>query len=151
MKNHFNILKTSLFLFLFFVVGTASLTVSQSHNFLVLGSSQSAQASGLVPCGTQSVNGVVSNPCGWNDFMILITNITNYLIILGAGVSALAFGYAGFLMLTASGEMGKIEEARAIFKKVVIGFLIMLSAWLIVHTIESAFVINDSFTSLLSG
>jgi hypothetical protein len=52
-------------------------------------------------------------------------------------------------MLTASGEMGKIEEAKAIFGKVVIGFLFMLAAWLIVYAIEAAFLDETQFTSFL--
>lgn len=99
--------------------------------------------SGLVPCGTNRNDGT-NHPCGWNDFIKLITNITNYLIILGVAVSALAFGYAGFLMMTAAGEMGKIEEAKAIFGKVIVGLLFMLGAWLIVHTIEAAFITDTT-------
>jgi len=126
-------------------------------------------AEGIVPCGDQTYSadeatqfnsshdaeikagtvsrayfGSIKNPCDWNYLISGITKVTNYFIILGAAVSALAFGYAGLLMMTAQGEMGKIEEARAIFGKVLIGFLIMLSAWLIVHAIEAAFIAPDS-------
>ncbi|MBU6389932.1 hypothetical protein KGQ31_00085 [Patescibacteria group bacterium] len=96
-----------------------------------------AAQSGLVPCGTQSSGGVVTDPCGWNDFFTLANNIANFLIITGAAVATLAFAYAGFLMLTAGGETGKIQEAKAIFGKVLIGFLFMLGAWLIVHAIDA--------------
>lgn len=124
----------------------------------------------LVPCGTETypytttvggkevetkvgdkkVGGTVKNPCGFGDFITLVNNITNFLIILGASFSAVAFGYAGFLMMTAAGEMGKIEEAKAIFGKVVVGFLFMLSAWLIVHAFEAAFLDEREFKSFLS-
>lgn len=103
----------------------------------------------LVPCGTLTEDGKVSNPCEWKDFIIGISNVTNYFIILGAAISALAFGYAGFLMMTASGEMGKIEEAKAIFGKVLVGFLFMLSAWLIVRAIEAGFEDQTVIQSLL--
>ncbi len=124
---------------------------------------------GLVPCGTMTYNadsnpppagksvGDISNPCQFPHLLVLVTNITNFLIIIGAAISALAFGYAGFLMMTAAGEMGKIEEAKAIFGKVVVGFLFMLSAWLIVNAIESAFLnttdpnSEKKFNSLLGG
>ena len=111
----------------------------------------SAATTGLVPCGTESYNttnnlppagkniGDISNPCNFNHIVILINNITDFFIITGAAVSTLAFGYAGFLMMTAHGEMGKIEEAKAIFGKVLVGFLFMLSAWLVVHALEAAF------------
>ena len=110
-----------------------------------------AEDSSLVPCGTESAGGTVTNPCGWDHAVKLLINITNYLIILGAAVSALAFGYAGLLMMTAGGEMSKIEQAKGIFTKVVIGFLIMLSAWLIVHAIEAAFIAPESGIHSLLG
>ncbi len=123
----------------------------------------------LVPCGTEvykvgdpetvlsSSNkdpvavDSIKNPCGWNDLIVGITNITNYLIILGAAFSAVAFGWAGFLMMTAAGEMSKIEHAKSIFGKVVVGFLIMLSAWLIVHAIEAGFIAPESGINSLLG
>lgn len=126
---------------------------------------------GLVPCGDRSYGdkpnnppppipagqsvpdsgknlGDVSNPCQFNDLLTLVSNIVNFLIVTGTAVAALSFGYAGFLMMTANGEMGKIEEAKAIFGKVMTGFIIMLSAWLIVYAIESAF-LDKSFTSYI--
>ena len=137
--------------------------------------SVSAGTPGLVPCGDETypvnigsdgkriptmvnVNGVdkdvsgqVKNPCDFSHVLALVNNITNFFIITGAAVSALAFGYAGFLMMTAAGEMGKIEEAKAIFGKVLVGLLFMLSAWLIVHAIEAAFLDTSpgKFKSLL--
>ena len=102
--------------------------------------------SGLIPCGYETnSDGRVTNPCGWNDFFTLITNVTNYLFILGAAFSAIAFGWAGFLMMTASGEMSKIEHAKQIFGKVLVGFLIMLSAWLIVHAINAGLITTGYF------
>ena len=99
---------------------------------------------------TRIYEGSVKDPCDFGDFITLVNNITNFLIILGASFSAVAFGYAGFLMMTANGEMGKIEEAKAIFGKVVVGFLLMLSAWLIVHALEAAFLDETEFDSFLS-
>ncbi|MES2087477.1 MAG: pilin [Patescibacteria group bacterium] len=119
--------------------------------FLVFG--QAVQ--NFIPCGTEVypdgatlgtgsgvkyVGGTVSNPCGFQHIITLINKIANYLIVLGAAVSALAFAWAGFLMMTAGGEMGKIEHAKEIFGKVLVGFLIMLSAWLIVHAIDAGLI-----------
>ena len=116
-----------------------------------------AQNTGLVPCGTKDINGdgmikdlpgAEKEECQFNDLLKLVSNIVDFLIITGTAVAALSFGYAGFLMMTANGEMGKIEEAKAIFGKVMTGFIIMLSAWLIVYAIESAF-LDSSFTSYI--
>ncbi|MBI2475976.1 MAG: hypothetical protein HYV67_01925 [Candidatus Taylorbacteria bacterium] len=118
-----------------------------------------AAQSPIVPCGYasnavdaqgQPINAAFKHDCGWADLVKLVGNITNYLIILGAAFSAVAFGWAGFLMMTAGGEMSKIEQAKSIFGKVLIGFLIMLSAWLIVHAIEAGFIKDSQFKSLLT-
>lgn len=99
---------------------------------------------GLVKCGTQTANGRVSNPCGFTDFIRLIKGIADFLIVLGVAVAALVFAWAGFLYLTAAGNMHKIEEAHGLFGKVLIGFLLMLSAWLIVNTIEKTLLKKDN-------
>ena len=141
--NRGKILISSFFIISVLLLATPIMTMAQSP---------------LVPCGDQTypegnmvngkdVSGTVSNPCEWKHFIIGISNVTNYFIILGAAISALAFGYAGFLMMTASGEMGKIEEAKAIFGKVLIGFLFMLSAWLIVHAINAGFLASGFIDS----
>jgi hypothetical protein len=152
MKFRIDPFNFSLFVFVMTVLGAASLLAVQS--FPVTGGAQTAQAadSSIVPCGRIDLNkdgmikdvGQFVEECHFSDFIKLVSNITNFLIILGTSVAALAFAYAGFLMLTASGEMGKIEEAKAIFGKVVVGFLFMLSAWLIVHAIEAAFIAPSS-------
>jgi small neutral amino acid transporter SnatA (MarC family) len=41
--------------------------------------------------------------------------------------------YAGFLMLTAVGNMSQITKAKAVFRRVIIGFLIMFMAFLLVQ------------------
>ena len=98
----------------------------------------------LVPCGTETTpDGKVANPCGWDGILELVSNVANYLILLGAALSAIAFAWAGFLMMTAAGEMSKIEHAKSIFTKVLIGFLIMLSAWLIVHALNAGLIDNE--------
>ncbi len=116
----------------------------------------------LVPCGTEYKTGDtlpagknigdIKDPCGWGHLIQLVSNVANYLIILGAAFSAVAFGWAGFLMMTAGGEMSKIEQAKSIFGKVLVGFLLMLSAWLIVYAIEAGFIKNTTeFKSLLTS
>lgn len=93
---------------------------------------------GLVPCGTET-----TDPCGFNDIIKLAKNIINFLIGLGVVAAALGFAYAGFLYITAMGSEEKIKHAHAIFLKVIWGFVFMLSAWLIVKTLENAFLTTD--------
>ena len=86
---------------------------------------------GLVPCDTN---------CHFNDFIQLVENIINYLLIVAVPIAGVAFAYAGFLYLTAAGNPGKIEEAHGIFTSVMIGIIIMLVAWVLIHTLVSELV-----------
>ena len=93
-----------------------------------------AFAQGLVPCDGSSID-----PCGFNDFIDLIRNVVDFLMFkVAVPLSAILFAYAGFLMMFAGGDEGKIKRARAIFWWVFVGIVITLSAWLIVKTITSA-------------
>ena len=97
---------------------------------------------GLVPCGTltDADSGKIANPCKFSDFLILANRIINLAILISAALAAIAFAYAGFLYTTAAGSMEQIKKAHEVFKNVAIGFIIVLSAWLIVYTIVQTLV-----------
>lgn len=88
-------------------------------------------------------NGNVS--CGWTELLQLVRNIMSLLLFLSASIAVLAFIYAGFLYLTAFGDMGKVEQAHGIFSKVIIGFLFVFLGWLIVFTILKVVGIEEGF------
>ena len=100
-----------------------------------------------VPCGntvtasdgTQSV----PNPCGFNHILILAKNLITGWIMAGVTIATLGFTYAGYLYITAAGNMEHVKHAHSIFLKVAVGFFFMLSAWLIVKALESAFLTDD--------
>lgn len=86
--------------------------------------------------------------CDFDELVALIRRVINYLIIIAVPVSAAVFAYAGIKYMTAAGDTGKMAEARRIFTKVILGFVVMLSAWLVVFAITSA-LLEDSSYSLL--
>lgn len=83
---------------------------------------------GLVPCNDGS-------KCGWSDLLQLGKNILDLFIILAITASALMFAYAGFLFFSDSGSSKNIEKGKQVFKSVVIGLVVVLTAWLIVNTV----------------
>ncbi len=97
-----------------------------------------ATGSGLVPC---------KDACTFNDAVTLVKNVINYIILTSAAVAAGLFAYAGFLYMTAGGESGKITKAHGIFTSAFWGFVIMLSAWLVVYTLTSA-LLKDGYSLL---
>ncbi|MES2409396.1 MAG: hypothetical protein V4509_03810 [Patescibacteria group bacterium] len=98
-------------------------------------------------CGVM-VNGVPGRECGWADFLNLINRIMKFIIVISASIGVLMFAYAGFLYLTAFGEMGKVEQAHKIFSTTITGIIIIMLAWLIVATILKVLGVGPLFTVL---
>ena len=84
----------------------------------------------LVQCGQTD-----PDQCNWEQFIALANRIIVFLVWLSAFLVVFAFCYAGFLYMTAFGEMGKIEQAHSIFKTALIGFFFVLCGWLIIATV----------------
>ena len=97
-----------------------------------------AQAAGsLIVCGnkTDDAGKVVTNPCGWDDVLKAVQAIMTFLFQISVPISAGLFIYAGYLYATAGGDVGKAKQGKEIFTTVAIGFVLMLSGWLIVYTL----------------
>ena len=84
---------------------------------------------GIIPCGKSGPD------CDYKSLISLGNNIINFCIIIGTSVFCLVFMYAGYLYLTANGDTGQIGKAHGLFWNAIIGFVIMLSAWLIIDFI----------------
>lgn len=98
-----------------------------------------SQGFGLIPCGNiVDENGAVgTDQCKFEDFIELGRNLIRYLVLLSIPLAAIAFAYAGFLYITSGGDSKAKGQARGIFMKVLIGFVFVLTAWLIVYTLTS--------------
>ena len=74
--------------------------------------------------------------CGFNEVMILINSVINFLLFtIATPLAALIFVYAGFKLITSSGDPGKLTDVKNILKNAIFGYLIALAAWLIINTI----------------
>ena len=104
-------------------------------------------ASGLVPCGYGAFNAqkignnaqtgndqTSSTGCQACNLAQLIESITLFLIGLSIPIAAALFAYAGVLYFTSAGQGERISQAKGIFKNVIIGFLIAITAWLVINT-----------------
>lgn len=109
----------------------------------------------IAPCGfdgskSGAVDGVVSQSeqCEFVDFIKFLGNIIDLLLWVSTLLAAVSFAYAGFLYATSGGNPGKISSAHRIFGKVATGFIVALSAWLIVKMIETALLGSGAATFL---
>jgi len=91
--------------------------------------------------------------CDFGDVVETTNKIINWIIAIAVSVSAIMFAYAGFLYMTAQGDLSQMKRGRDIFTNVVIGFAIMLSAWLIIKLIVTTLsdgADNTKFTNLIN-
>lgn len=88
-------------------------------------------------CNTKlDSNGGFSDPCGFDVLLTLVNNFINYLLVyLATPIFALIIVYVAWLYLSDMGSSENIKKAKTIFKNAIIGYVIILSAWLIVKTI----------------
>ncbi len=96
-----------------------------------------ASAAGLIPSDEDIAKD------GFSAFAGMINTIINWFISMAAVVAAITFSIAGGQMLLNPENPAKRTEAIKMFQKTVIGLLIVLGAWLIVHTIVAALVKPD--------
>ena len=85
----------------------------------------------LVPCE--------GNACNTCHVIVLGNNILLWLIGISAAVIALVFVIGGLKMVMAGGNEGDITTAKKMMTNAIIGFVILLAAWLIVDTVLKVF------------
>lgn len=87
--------------------------------------------------------------CEWKDLVQAAKNILGSMLFVSIPLATIAFAYSGFLILTAGPNSGQVEKGKLIFYNVTIGFVIILSAWLIVYTVVAGLIgrPNDFFDS----
>ncbi len=113
---------------------------------------------GLVPCGTPGC------PCTLCDFFVMFDRIIDFLLVptiynnyfpLVPAIGALMLAIGGFIYMFAYGGMGEggpeqTNKAKKIFASVVIGFIIVYSAWLLVGLFFQA-IGTSEWTGLKEG
>ncbi len=97
----------------------------------------------LVPCG-ESQGGKLVNPCQSCHVTALAQRIINFLVYLAGVAAIIIFTYAGVLYASSSASPGNIEKAHGVFGTVLLGFVIVLVAWLLVDVTMKTF-LDPSF------
>ena len=102
---------------------------------LVLPTVSFAQDEGLVPCGGEG-----DPECQACHVVQLAQNILTWVINIMASIIALIFVIGGIKMVMSAGDTGAVKQARKMITNSVIGFIILLTAWLIMDTVLKTFV-----------
>lgn len=107
--------------------GSLLLESDNPFNQALTQSIQQVPQRGLVTCfGQKAPN------CTFADFVATLNKVVEFFVIISASVATIMFVVAGWMYMTAGGDTGKISQAHKIFKVTAVGFVIVLSAWLIV-------------------
>ena len=128
-----------------------------------------AQGSSLVPCGIEKypdktfrnssgqivhektdgyddVSRMVIKQCGFDDLLLMVNNLVHFVLFsLALPISAIAFAYAGFLLVTSGGNAEQKGKAIKVFKNVGIGLVVAAAAWLIVSVLLSVMGFDGSW------
>ncbi|MFA5764055.1 MAG: pilin [Candidatus Paceibacterota bacterium] len=94
-----------------------------------------AFAAGLVPCG-----GFGEPVCDFKQLAIMINNFVNWFLGISVSIAAITFAVAGGKMLLNPENESNRTDAKEMFKKTAMGLVIILVAWLVVHTVIVALV-----------
>lgn len=97
---------------------------------LVASSALAATNGGLVPCGHG-----VSDECRLSDLTGMVQIITQFLLYIGVFIGVLMISFAGLTLVLSQGNEGAMEKAKSRIWNVVIGFTIILLAYMIINTI----------------
>jgi len=104
--------------------------------FVLAGLPLVALAAGLVPCNGPD--------CNFNSLATLVNNIINWFLGISVSVAAITFSIAGAQILFNRDKPAKLEDAKGIFMKTIIGLIIVLCSWLVIHTIIATLASNPN-------
>lgn len=124
-------------------------------NAVLVPQSASAAYGGLVTCDgvvEKDAQGRQIDPsqktCNFNELIKQINHIISWLFGISLSIAIVFLAYGGILYMT--GTEGNITQAKGIFSSVGWGFIIMLSAWLVIYTLLNWLTKpGQGFTSLL--
>jgi hypothetical protein len=81
--------------------------------------------------------------CGWNELIDMVNRVIRFLITISGVLVVIVMMYAGWTLVTSRGSVNKKVAAQSMLTKSIAGFVLVLTAWLIVDVIASALLDDD--------
>jgi hypothetical protein len=85
--------------------------------------------------------------CDFNAAMAQVQQLLNIAVVAAVLAAIVGFSYVGYLFV--KGNPADRNKAKDIFKKLAIGFILILTAWFIVYQLLDWLTGNSAFTTLL--
>ncbi len=83
--------------------------------------------------------------CDWQDVLAQISRIVKFILWIGTFYIIGLTIYAGFLLITSSGDSAKLTKAKSLFWDVIVGFLVIIGAYFIVVFTLDAFKVKQDY------
>jgi len=83
--------------------------------------------------------------CTFDTLVETGSAVVQFLFEIATAIAVIVIAYAGFLYMTAGGNTGNITKAHQLIWYAVIGFLVALSAWLIVEVLLNTLQVDGQF------
>ena len=87
-----------------------------------------------------------TNPedCNWCTFIQMFDRALDFLFKFLTLAAVMMVMYAGFQLVISQGNSGAMEKAKGFISNIIIGFVIMMSAWLIIDTVIKGLVDTEA-------
>lgn len=89
--------------------------------------------------------------CGFLDAIAQIKKLVNLAFIIALPIVVIALTMTGIRMLLAQGNASALNKAKELFQKTLIGFIVVLCAWLFVYTLTSYFLRPEFYNVFLGA
>lgn len=100
---------------------------------------------GLVQCDGLVGGGSVGRDCDFAAFVDTLSKLIEFAFQIATIIAIIVITYAGFLYLTAGDNSKNVSQAHQLLWYATIGFLIALSAWLIVEALLNSLNVDPQF------
>ena len=102
---------------------------------------------GLVPCGrTLNANGTVFCPCTFGHIGKLVLNIFNFIVnVVAVPLAGLIIVISGVLFMISGSSPNLYSKAKNMLWWTLIAILLILTSWLIIHTVLWALGVDPAF------
>jgi hypothetical protein len=84
--------------------------------------------------------------CTFSKLIELINTSIEFIIVTALSISAIMISYAGFLYLTAGGDLGKVKKAHTVLRMTIMGIIIIMLAWLIVSLLYNVLGVGGDYS-----
>jgi len=94
-----------------------------------------APTGGIIQCGREP-----GDVCGWDDLLITIQRLLDFVLLyIAIPIATIVIIAGGFTMIFSLGSEAKFKKGRQMITGVAVGFVITFCAWLIVRTLIAIF------------